>query len=238
MAPDVAKAARRYPDVRFAIADVSNEDLDGAPRNVRGLVFEEQEAGYLAGYLAGLLEERESGSLQTISSVGGRKGPAVDRYIGGFQAGALDANLQVTTHNDYAGEVSDQAKCKELALNQIGQGSDIVFAVAGRCGLGALEAAKERNVWGIGADTDLGYLGPHVLTSAVKRVDVAVFETIRALRAGTFTGGEDAVFDVASGGVGLGRISPRVPSDIVAQVKQMQSRIASGSLGPIRETVR
>jgi basic membrane protein A len=93
-------------------------------------------------------------------------------------------------------------------------------------------------VLGIGVDADQGYLGEHVLTSAVKKVDVAVYQTIQAVQEGSFTGGEDSVFDVASGGVGLGEIAPSVPAGIVAQVKQVQEQIAAGGLrDSIPETV-
>ena len=123
-------------------------------------------------------------------------------------------NPDIKTLNGYSQDFVDQAKCKEAALDQIAKGSDVVFQVAGGCGLGALDAAKEKNVWGIGVDADQAYLGAHILTSAVKKVDVAVFETIEAVQDGEFKGGEDIVFDVASGGVGLGEIAAEVPADI------------------------
>ena len=77
--------------------------------------------------------------------------------------------------NDYSQDFVDQAKCKEIALNQIAPGSVVVFQVAGGCGLGALDAAKEKNVWGIGVDADQSFLGAQILTSATKKVDRAVF---------------------------------------------------------------
>jgi basic membrane protein A len=209
------------------------------PRNVRGLLFKEQEAGYLVGYLAGLVVAETAGSNQTVSSVGGQKIPPVDRYIAGYEAGAEAANPNVTTIHGYSQDFVDQARCKEVALNQIARGSAIVFQVAGQCGLGALNAAKEQNVLGIGVDADQGFLGEHVLTSALKKVDVAVYQTIQAVQEGTFVGGEDTVFDVASGGVGLGEIAPSVPATLVAQVKQVQEQIAAGGLrDAIPETVK
>src|SRR5213079_424203 len=104
----------------------------------------------------------------------------------------------------------DQAKCKQAALNQIADGARIVFQVAGGCGLGALDAAKEQKVWGIGVDADQGFLGPHVLTSALKRVDVAVYSAINSAKTGHYKGGVNAIFGVKEGGVGLGKISPNV----------------------------
>ena len=237
MAEAVATVATRFPDVNFAIIDFAQADLERAPKNVRGLLFKEQEAGYLAGYLAGLMNAQESGSRQVIGSVGGQKIPPVDRYIAGYQAGAKAANPDITTLNGYSQDFVDQAKCKEIALNQIGRGADVIFQVAGQCGLGALSAASEQNVRGIGVDADQAYLGEHILTSALKKVDVAVFQTAQEVQDGSFTGGADTVFDVASGGVGLGEISADVPGDIISQVQAIQDRIAGGEID-IPETVR
>ena len=229
--------ARRYQDVSFAIVDYSQSELEGRPRNVRGLLFKEQEAGYLVGYLAGLITKAEAGTKQVVGSVGGQKIPPVDRYIAGYQAGAEAANPRITTLNAYSQDFVDQAKCKELALDQISRGAHVVFQVAGQCGLGALSAAKEKNTWGIGVDADQAYLGPHVATSALKKVDVAVFQTIQEVDAGSFNGGEDTVFDVASGAVGLGEIAPTVPREAVAEVKRVQDEIAAGTIAGIPATV-
>jgi basic membrane protein A len=106
----------------------------------------------------------------------------------------------------------------------------VVFQVAGRCGLGTLEAARAGGVWGIGVDTDQAALGPQVLSSALKRFDVAVFETVRAAQRGALAGRRNAVFDLRNGGVGLGRISPEVPAAVVAQVRRVERQIAAGRI--------
>src|SRR5262249_6715558 len=168
----------------------SNAD-EGNLANVEGLLFREQEAGYLAGYAAGLAAKDRGG--KAVSTVGGQKQPPVDRYIAGYQAGAKAAFPGVQTLNGYSNDFSIPAKCKEVALNQIAAGSVVVFQVAGGCGLGALDAAKERGVWGIGVDADQGYLGTYVLTSALKRVDTAVYNAIKEAQAGNFKGGRDVV---------------------------------------------
>src|SRR3954451_1993624 len=208
--------AKQFPKSHFAIVDVSNAD-EGNLKNVQGLLFKEQEAGYLAGYAAALAAKTRGGN--TVSSVGGQKQPPVDRYIAGYQAGAKAAVPGMKLLNGYSQDFSDQAKCKEVALNQISGASVVVFQVAGGCGLGALDAAKERNVWGVGVDADQAYLGTHVLTSALKKVDVAVFDTIKSAQDGSFAGGADSVFDATNGGVGLGKISSKVPADIVVKVR-------------------
>ena len=106
----------------------------------------------------------------------------MDRFIAGYYAGAKRASSKVTVTHSYSQDFVDQAKCKEQALNQIANGAGVVFQVAGQCGLGVLSAAKEKGVFGIGVDADQGYLGPHVMTSATKKVDVAVYQTIEAAR--------------------------------------------------------
>jgi basic membrane protein A and related proteins len=220
--------AKKFPKTHFAIVDVSNQDLAGKPRNVLGLLFREEQVGYLAGYLAGLEAKRLPGP-DVVSSVAGEKQPPVDRFIAGYQAGAKRADPGVKTINGYSQDFSDQAKCKAIALNQIAAGSTAVFQVAGGCGLGALDAAKERKVWGIGVDADQSGLGPHILTSATKKVDRAVLLAISALKAGKFRGG-DAVYGLAQGGVGLGKFSPKVPKSEVAAVRRIQAQIVAGKI--------
>ena len=209
--------------------------LKGKPTNVQGLLFKEQEAGYLAGYLAGLWAK--DNNADTISSVGGQKIPPVDHYIAGYQAGAKAANPGIKTLNGYSQDFVDQAKCKEIALNQIAQGSKVVFQVAGQCGLGALDAAKEKGVQGIGVDADQSYLGPHILTSALKKVDVAVFDAIKRAQDGKFKGGTDVIASVKSGGIGLGKIGP-AGQKYADQIKKVQDDIASGKISNIPDTVK
>jgi len=222
--------AKRFPKTRFAIVDVANGDLAGKPKNVLGLLFHEEQVGYLAGYLAGLETKRLPGR-DVVSSVAGEKQPPVDRFIAGYQAGAKRANPRVVAINGYSQDFNDQAKCKAIALNQIAAGSVAVFAVAGGCGLGALDAARERKVWGIGVDSDQSFLGAHILTSATKKVDRAVFLAIKSVADGRFHGG-NAVYGLEDGGVGLGKISPRVPKAEVAALNRIQAQIVAGKIVP------
>jgi basic membrane protein A len=232
----VAKVAKQFPKTHFAIIDVDQTTLAGKPKNVEGLIFKEQEVGYLAGYLAGLVEKHKA-APGTIGSVGGQKQPPVDRYIAGYQAGATKADPGVKLLNTYSQDWVDQAKCKQAALDQISAGATIVFQVAGGCGLGALDAAKEKGVWGIGVDADQSYLGPQVLTSAMKRVDTSVYSTIQQVLAGKFAGGTNAVFNLANNGVGLGKISPKVPKADVKKLKQIAKDISSGKIANIPTSV-
>jgi basic membrane protein A len=232
----VDAVATQFPDTRFVIIDVDQSILKHKPANVVGLLFREQEVGYLAGYLAALEAKREPGP-DVISSVGGMKEPPVDRFIAGYQAGARAANPRVKLLNGYSQDWDDLAKCKELALNQIARGATIVFQVAGGCGLGALDAAKEQDVWGIGVDADQSFLGPHILTSAQKKVDQAVFLTIESVVEGSWKGGRNAVYGLAEDGVGLGKVSADVRRADLARVDGIKEQIVDGKIGEIPTTV-
>jgi basic membrane protein A and related proteins len=233
MADAVNTVASKFPQTNFAIVDFSQAALKAKPKNVQGLLFKEQEAGYLVGYLAGLYAKDEGGSL---ASVGGQKIPPVDHYIAGYQAGAKKANPSVKTLNAYSQDFVDQAKCKEIALDQISKGAKVVFHAAGQCGLGAMDAAKEKSVQGIGVDADQGYLGPQMLTSALKKVDVAVFNAIKEVQDGTFKGGTDTIHDLKNNGVGIGTISA-AGEKYADQVKQVEDQIKSGEITDIPDTV-
>ncbi len=231
----MATVAKQYPNTHFAIVDVSNAD-EGHAKNVQGLLFKEQEVGYLAGYAAGLAAKARGGTA--VSTVGGEKQPPVDRYIAGFQAGAKAAFPGVKTLNGYSQDFTVQAKCKELALNQIAAGSVVVFQVAGGCGLGALDAAKEKGVWGVGVDADQGFLGNYILTSALKGVDEAVYLSIKDAKNGNFQGGKDTVYGLDEKGVGLGKFSPLAPKGIEAKTKAIEAQIISGKIKNIPTTVK
>jgi basic membrane protein A and related proteins len=227
-------AAKRFPGTHFAIVDVSNADV-GKPKNVEGLLFHEEQVGYLAGYAAALAAKQDG--KNTVSSVGGQKQPPVDRFIAGYQAGAKKAVPGISTPNAYSQDFANQAKCKEIALNQIAAGSDVVFQVAGGCGLGVIDAAGEKKVWAIGVDADQSYLGTQVLTSATKGVDTAVFLSIKDAKEGHFKGGQDAVYGLGQEGVGLGKFSTKAPKDIEPQVRKIEEQIKSGKIKDIPTTV-
>jgi basic membrane protein A and related proteins len=232
----IATAAKRFPDTSFAIVDVDQSFLKGKPANVQGLLFREEQVGYLVGYLAALEADRAGG--KTISAVGGFKEPPVDRFIAGYRAGAEAAVPGTKVVYGYSQDWDDQAKCKELGLNQIAAGSKVVFQVAGGCGLGALSAAKDRKVWGIGVDADQSFLGPHILTSALKGVDAAVYLTIQSVIDGTFAGGGNAVFGLDQDGVGLGTVSDTVPQEELDAVADVEQQVADGEISDIPETLQ
>src|SRR6476469_2400142 len=235
MADATAAVAKQAPNAKFSIIDFSAAGLKGKPQHVEGLLFKEQEAGYLAGYAAGLYAK--DNNIKVISSVGGQKIPPVDHYIAGYQAGAKAADPGIQTLNGYSQDFVAQDKCKEIALNQIAKGSGVVFQVAGQCGLGALDAAKGKGKQGIGVDADQAYLGPHILTSAQKKVDVAVFNAIKAVQDGQFKNGQDIINQLSNGGVGYGTLNA-VGQKYKSQLEKVQQDIISGKIANIPDTVK
>jgi basic membrane protein A len=230
LAEAVNTAAKRFPDSNFAIIDYSVEAPPFTKNaNVQGLTFATNENSFMIGCLAALMVERQGGK-QVISAVGGIKLPTVDIFIAGYQAGAKHCNSGIRVLVGYSQDFVAQDKCKEVALNQIAQGSQVIFQVAGGCGLGALDAAKQRDLWGIGVDRDQSSLGPHILTSAVKRVDQSVFLTAEAVKNGEFQGGTDAVFDLENEGVAVGKISSEVPQEFIDRMNEVKDQLISGEL--------
>jgi basic membrane protein A len=238
LAADMDTAATQFPKAKFAIVDFPWVALTHKPKNAVGLTFESQQSGYLVGYLAGLMAKKQGGK-QGVSAVGGKKLPSVDNWIAGYFAGAKKANPGVKTLLDYSNEfpVSFAAKCKELALNQIAKGSQVVFQVAGGCGLGALDAAKanhkgKRPVWGIGVDADQSYLGAHILTSGTKKVDVSTYRFYLSVKNGTFKGGRNFDGTLKNGLQGVGKISAKVPPAFIVKMNKIKALIIKGKIKP------
>jgi basic membrane protein A len=231
MADAIDTVAGKFPSAKFAIIDFPQVALKHKPKNVTGLVFKSEESGYLVGYLAALMVQKQGGP-QVVSAVGGQPLPSVNNWIAGYRAGAKKANPKIRVLIGYSQQfpVSFSPKCKEIALNQIAKGSQVVFQVAGGCGLGALDAAKEKGKWGIGVDADQSYLGKHILTSGVKRVDTAVYDTIKAVKDGTFKTGTDRVYDLKNGGQDVGKISPKVPKSFITRMNAIKKQIIAGKI--------
>jgi basic membrane protein A and related proteins len=232
LADPTSTVAKQFPNQHFAITDY---DVTGAPfngqKNVEGLTYATQENGYLVGCMAALMTKNQGGK-QVIGAVGGVKIPSVDTYIAGYQAGAERCVPGTKVLVGYSQDFVDQAKCSTIAGNQIDAGSQVEFNVAGGCGLGTLSTAKSRGVGGIGVAADQSYLGPHILTSAVKRVDQGVFLAIKDVQNGTFVGGRNLVFDLKNGGVGLGKTSKKVPQAVLAKVNTLKAQIIAGTITP------
>src|SRR5262245_47778704 len=225
---EVEAAARRFPRTRF-VFPYPYALLKGKPRNVEGEDIRIEQAGYLAGYLSGLVEKRRPGR-DVVGSVGGFPLPGVTPWIAGFEAGARRADPRITVLRRYSHDFQDPAKCKAVALKEIAHGAGVVFQVAGLCGRGTLEAAREKGIWGIGVDGDESYLGPYILTSALARYDVGLYRAIKLLTQGRLRTGGDYRYDLANGGVGLGKISPKVPRSYLRDLQRVRAEIVAGTI--------
>jgi basic membrane protein A len=233
--------APAFPKTHFAGIDVNWPDLSKKPTNVRGIQFKEQEAGYLVGYIAGLTIKRHPyKGKQRVAAIGANKVPAIVRFLAGYRAGARKANKNVKVDLVYANDptFNDQAKCKETTLNEIAKGAGVVFEAAGGCGLGGLNAAKQKHVWGIGVDADQGFLGPHILTSATKKVDLAVYQAIAAYKKNPagYKGGFNQTYSVKNGGVGYGKLSSKLSKAdrtfLTNKANAIKKLIAQGKIKP------
>jgi len=231
----LGQVAKNFPHTKFAIIDTPASAIAGKPKNVEGLTFESQQSGYLVGYLSGLLAKAKGWS--TVSSVGGQDIPSVTSYIAGFQDGGKAADPSLKFLNAYSNNFSDQTACETIANQQIANGSKIVFQVAGGCGLGALQAAKQKGVYGIGVDADQSYLGSYILTSALKKVDVAVEQAAASLLHGHFDAGGDLVYSVANNGTGYGKLNAAA-KPYASKLAKVLAEIKSGKIKNIPVTVK
>ncbi len=232
-------AAKQFPNIKWAITDFPRVALADQPANAYGLTFKSEQSGFLVGYLAAeMIKARKgpNGNLKSnkivLSAVGGKKIPSVDNWIAGYRAGAKAYDKSAKVLIDYSGDFTPAtaSKCKELALKHISQGAQAVFQVAGGCGLGALQAAKSSKVWGIGVDADQGYLGSHILTSGVKRVDTAVFTFYKLASTNKLGAGKDLVFDLKNKGQDVGKISKKVPAGFITKMNAQKAKIISGKI--------
>jgi basic membrane protein A len=227
---DIAKMAKEYPNKKFAGVDYVV--IDPPPPNVAALKFREEEGSFLVGALAALLTKTNK-----IGFVGGMDIPLIHKFEEGYKQGAKTANPQIQVVSNYAGVTGaafkDPAKGKELALSQYGNGVDIIFHASGSTGLGVFEAARNLNKLAIGVDSDQFNEAPgFILTSMVKKVDVAVFEIIRDIIQNKYTGGVKE-FGLKQDGVGYvydDNNKMLIPEDVHKKVEELRKKIISGEI--------
>jgi basic membrane protein A len=212
-----------YPDVKFAIVD----DVVDNP-NVTSLLFEEHEGSFLVGIVAGMMTE-----TNTVGFVGGMEVPLIRKFQVGFEEGVKWANPDAQVLVNYAGAFDDPGRGRELAISQYERGADIIYHAAGGTGSGVIDAAASNDFYAIGVDSDQDYMVPgKVLTSMIKRVDLAVYEVIKAAVEGTLEGGT-WVFGVADGGVGTSEFlytKDIIPQEVFDAIEEAKQKIISGEI--------
>jgi len=231
MGDAILEAAKNNPDFKFAIIDYAYENT---PSNLIGVVFKAEEASFLVGYIAGKMTKSN-----IVGFVGGIKGNVIDGFDYGYHAGVYYANPNVKVLRQYAESFTDAAKGKVITLEMYRQGADIVYHAAGGVGDGVIEAARESRRWAIGVDRDQNYLAPdNVLTSAMKRVDNAIYNIAKDLVEGRWRGGSTIVYGLKEGGVDISpTTSKHVPLEILAEVDALKNKIIAGELViPYNET--
>jgi len=239
-APSIEKVAKEFPKIHFALVD-SMVDLP----NVASLVFKEQEGSFLVGALAAM-RAQEKGGKKTLGFIGGMDIPLIHKFELGYVQGAkaIDPNVEVIVN--YVGNTptawNDPAKAKEIANAQIAKGANVIYAAAGGSGNGLFDAVKEKNgegvclpekktcIYAIGVDANQNYILPgQILTSMTKRVDVAVYETIKAQSQGKFKGGLQ-LFGLESNGVGYALDNNNkalISKEMILKVEDLKKKIIS-----------
>ncbi|MCL2449089.1 MAG: BMP family ABC transporter substrate-binding protein, partial [Polyangiaceae bacterium] len=197
---DVDRVARDFPQTDFACVDYGPgpSGPSGMPPNVAGLSFHDEQGSFLVGAVAGLVTQTRRAGF-----VGGMRMPLIERFEAGYAAGVRATCPDCTVVSGYAGwtpdAFRDPAQGKAIAITQIASGADIIYHASGSTGHGVFEAARDAGKLAIGVDSDqYDEMPGTILTSMIKRADVAVFETIRAVKDGHFAGGMH-VFGVADG---------------------------------------
>jgi basic membrane protein A len=227
----ITTAAAANPVVDFAIVDVSYSSY---PDNLRGLVFDSAQVGYLAGTLAGLMTESD-----IVGGVGGMEIGPVVAFLDPYRYAAQCINPDLDAIITYTGTFTDPDLGSQVAQDQLDAGADVIFAVAGPTGNGALLTTTQAGAWAIGVDNDQWYTvfdsgavdgSEYLLTSAMKRVDNAVYNTIEDEVGGVFTSGT-MVYDLAADGVGLApyhEADASIPQSVKDQVESVKQDILDG----------
>ncbi|HYM80134.1 MAG TPA: BMP family ABC transporter substrate-binding protein [Candidatus Limnocylindria bacterium] len=229
---DIRTLAQEFPNKQFACIDYTVRANETLPANLAALVFREEEGSYLVGALAGLLTRSDK-----VGFVGGMGTPLIKKFEAGYVAGVRATNPEAQVLVKYAGATAnafkDPTKGKELALAEYHAGADIIYHASGSTGLGVFEAAREQDKLAIGVDSDQYDEAPgNILTSMIKRVDVAVFDTIRDASSGQWKGGVQ-VFGLAEDGVGWvydQRNQALVPAEAKARLDELKSEVIAGKV--------
>jgi len=223
MADALKTEAKANPNQKFAIIDDSScSDL----KNVTCLMFQQAQASYLVGYVAGLTTK-----TNTIGFVLGMSTDTMNQFGYGYLAGAIDANPNVKVLQSNVNSFSDTAAGKTAANNMIANNADVIFHAAGGSGLGVIDACKEAgNIWAIGVDTDQSTIAPKsVLTSAMKRVDTACYDVAKNVATGTLKSGV-VTYSLADQGVDIAPTTDNISPDVLTKVQDVKKKIISGEV--------
>lgn len=223
----IYNAALEYPETKFAVIDAALDGGKGVvPANAEGSMFQAHEGAFLGGYLAALTTETNK-----LGLIIGVDAPILNAFATGFYAGAWTHNPEIQIFGQYANSFADVAKGKNLAEQMYSQDADIIYSAAGDTGNGAIESAKERNKWAIGVDRDQYELAPeNMLTSTMKRVDIAVYNIASRISKGEEFGGKTVYYGMQEGAVGLSPSTQNITPENLKLVEEMAAKLQSGEV--------
>lgn len=230
---DITNVAKDFPDKKFACIDYSYDPNKPLPPNLIAIEFREEEGSFLVGAVAGLTTK-----TNIVGFVGGMESPLIKKFQAGYEAGVQHVNSKARVLVAYAGVTGDAfknpEKGKELALSQYSQGADIIYHASGVTGLGVFEAAREMKKYAIGVDMDQWNEAPgYVLTSMIKKGNVAVFDIIREWKEKQFDGGKAQVFGLAHDGVDIvydQNNKSLIQQSIYDRIKSLKEQIISDQI--------
>jgi basic membrane protein A len=221
-----AQAGKDYPTQQFAIIDYAYSADQIPNKNVTGIVFAAEECSFLVGYIAGKVTKTNK-----VGHVNGIASPTMESFAVGYYAGVLTANPNIQIMGQYSGSFGDPAAGKNIARQYFADGADVIYHAAGGTGAGVIEAARELNKWAIGVDMDQNYIAPNnVLTSAIKRVDNAIYDVSDMVRKGTLQSGSTLLYNLKNNGVGYATTGNHIPPAVITEVEAIKAKIISGQL--------
>ena len=231
----VEAVAKKNPGSNFLLIDSPVMDAKGTPYtlpNVRAVTFREEQGSFLVGALAGLVTKTGK-----VGFVGGMEVPLIKKFEAGFRAGVMSTNAKAKVLANYTGSFDNVAAGKQVGQDLVAKGAGVVFQAAGADGLGVIQAVKEargagKQVYVIGVDSDQAHLAPDaVLTSMLKRVDLAIYDAARDVVAGTFKGG-DVALGLQEGGVGYAEVRVEIPNkaEALQKIEALRQKVVAGEI--------
>ncbi len=227
----LTQVAKQYPDQKFIMFDA---EVPGA--NIASITFRQNDVSFLAGVLAALVSSNTtdypmSGGGKNVGIVGGQDIPVINDFIVGFEAGAKAVDSSITIQKSYVGSWTDSNTGYNQAASMYAKGADVIFAAAGGSGLGVLKAAKDKNKYAIGVDSDQNDLYPgFILASALKNVNNAVFDLAKMAKDGSLVTGKTYVYGIPNDGVSLTLDTDLVKSATAEKIKEYSDKVAAGEI--------
>ncbi|WP_125152000.1 BMP family lipoprotein [Clostridium rectalis] len=227
------KVAPQFPETRFSIFNISVNQP-----NVTSVIFKEHEGSYLAGALAAMASKdtkiKGMNDKKVLGFIGGADSPGINKFLEGYKEGAKLIDKDMKVISGYANAFGDPGKGKEMALSQIEQGADVVYQVAGGTGEGVINAAKDKGVFAIGVDSDQDYIAQgYVLTSMMKRTDVAVYNIIKSLKENKIKDSNTMELGLKEEGVQLSPMKftkDKIPAEYLKKIEEIKKDIIAGKI--------